>query len=30
MLLEERLVAAEYPEYAAYARQTRRVIPFVL
>jgi protein-S-isoprenylcysteine O-methyltransferase Ste14 len=30
MLLEERLVAAEYPEYAAYARRTRRVIPFVV
>lgn len=30
MLLEERLVAAEYPEYAEYARQTKRVIPFVV
>jgi protein-S-isoprenylcysteine O-methyltransferase Ste14 len=30
MLFEERLVAAEYPEYAAYARRTRRVIPFVV
>jgi protein-S-isoprenylcysteine O-methyltransferase Ste14 len=30
MLLEERLVAAEYPEYASYARQTKRVVPFVI
>ena len=30
MLFEERLVIAEYPEYEAYARQTKRVIPFVV
>jgi protein-S-isoprenylcysteine O-methyltransferase Ste14 len=30
MLLEEKLVAAEYPEYATYARQTKRVVPFVV
>jgi protein-S-isoprenylcysteine O-methyltransferase Ste14 len=30
MLCEEKLVAAEYPEYAAYARRTQRVIPFVV
>ena len=27
---EERLVVARYPEYAAYAARTKRVIPFVL
>jgi protein-S-isoprenylcysteine O-methyltransferase Ste14 len=27
---EERLVTVRYPEYAAYAARTRRVIPFVL
>lgn len=27
---EERLVVERYPEYAAYAARTRRVIPFVL
>jgi protein-S-isoprenylcysteine O-methyltransferase Ste14 len=27
---EERLVIMRYPEYAAYAARTRRVIPFVL
>ncbi|HEX7078594.1 MAG TPA: methyltransferase [Candidatus Eisenbacteria bacterium] len=27
---EERLVVASYPEYADYARRTRRIIPFVL
>lgn len=30
MLLEERLVTAQYPEYADYARRTKRVIPFVV
>ncbi len=30
MLAEERLVAAEYPGYAAYAARTKRVIPFLL
>lgn len=30
MLAEERLVAEKYPEYAAYAARTRRVIPFIL
>jgi protein-S-isoprenylcysteine O-methyltransferase Ste14 len=30
MLLEESLVVERYPEYADYARRTRRVIPFVL
>jgi len=29
MLLEERLLRREYPGYEVYARQTRRVIPFV-
>lgn len=26
---EEKLVAAKYPDYAAYAKRTRRLIPFV-
>lgn len=30
MLFEEKLVIAEYPEYEAYARQTKRVVPFVV
>ena len=30
MLAEERLVAEKYPEYAAYAARTPRVIPFYL
>ncbi len=30
MVAEERLVAERYPEYAAYAAKTRRVIPYVL
>jgi len=30
MRLEERLLLATYPEYAAYARRTRRVVPFLL
>ena len=30
MVLEERLVGARYPEYAAYAARTKRVVPFVL
>jgi protein-S-isoprenylcysteine O-methyltransferase Ste14 len=30
MLLEERLLRREYPGYEVYARQTRRVIPFVV
>lgn len=30
MLLEESLVVERYPEYADYARRTRRVIPFVV
>ncbi|HEV8239652.1 MAG TPA: isoprenylcysteine carboxylmethyltransferase family protein [Thermoanaerobaculia bacterium] len=29
MFLEERLVKARYPEYAAYAARTRRVVPFL-
>ncbi len=29
MVAEERLVVGKYPEYADYARRTRRVIPFV-
>ena len=28
--IEERLVVMRYPEYAAYAARTRRVIPFIL
>ena len=27
---EERLLIAQYPEYAAYAARTRRLVPFVL
>jgi len=30
MLSEERFLRVRYPEYADYARKTRRVIPFVL
>ncbi len=30
MLLEERFLRQEYPGYGEYARQTRRVIPFVV
>ncbi len=30
IVFEEALVTERYPEYAAYARRTRRVIPFVL
>jgi protein-S-isoprenylcysteine O-methyltransferase Ste14 len=30
ILAEERLVVARYPEYAAYAAGTKRLIPFVL
>jgi protein-S-isoprenylcysteine O-methyltransferase Ste14 len=30
MLQEEKLVAARYPEYAEYARRTKRIIPHVL
>ena len=30
MLAEERLVAEKYPEYAAYAARTKRVIPYIL
>ena len=29
MLAEERLVVIEYPDYAAYARRTYRMMPFV-
>ncbi len=29
MLAEERLVVIEYPDYAAYARRTYRMVPFV-
>jgi protein-S-isoprenylcysteine O-methyltransferase Ste14 len=29
MLLEEKFLAAEYEGYAAYCRQTKRIIPFV-
>jgi protein-S-isoprenylcysteine O-methyltransferase Ste14 len=28
--MEERLLYQRYPEYAAYAEQTARVIPFVI
>ena len=28
--IEERLVTAQYPEYAAYADRTKRLIPFVI
>ncbi len=30
IISEEQLVVAQYPEYAAYAARTKRVIPFVL
>jgi protein-S-isoprenylcysteine O-methyltransferase Ste14 len=30
MFAEERLLLGRYPEYADYARRTRRVVPFVL
>ena len=30
MVTEERLVRARYPEYAAYAARTRRLIPHIL
>lgn len=30
MIFEERLVRERYPEYADYARRTRRVIPYIL
>jgi len=30
MLSEERLLVARYPEYEAYARRTKRLIPFVI
>ena len=30
MVAEERLVTARYPEYAAYAARTKRVIPFLV
>src|SRR5690242_6596343 len=30
IVCEERLVTAAYPEYADYARRTKRIIPFVL
>jgi protein-S-isoprenylcysteine O-methyltransferase Ste14 len=30
MLFEESLLRAEYPDYEDYARQTKRVIPFVV
>jgi protein-S-isoprenylcysteine O-methyltransferase Ste14 len=29
MLCEERLIMAEHPEYAVYARATRRMVPFI-
>jgi protein-S-isoprenylcysteine O-methyltransferase Ste14 len=29
MLAEETLIVGQYPEYAAYARRTRRVVPFL-
>jgi protein-S-isoprenylcysteine O-methyltransferase Ste14 len=29
MIFEERLVRERYPEYADYARRTRRVIPYI-
>jgi protein-S-isoprenylcysteine O-methyltransferase Ste14 len=29
LLAEERLVVIEYPDYAAYARRTYRMVPFV-
>jgi protein-S-isoprenylcysteine O-methyltransferase Ste14 len=30
ILAEETLLIGRYPEYAAYARRTRRVVPFIL
>ncbi len=30
MIFEEGLVRERYPEYADYARRTRRVIPYIL
>jgi len=30
MLMEERMLAATYPEYRGYMRRTRRVVPYVL
>jgi protein-S-isoprenylcysteine O-methyltransferase Ste14 len=30
MLMEERLLTARYPAYAAYQRRVRRVMPFVI
>ena len=30
MLMEERLLLARYPEYAAYRERVKRVVPFVL
>lgn len=30
MLMEERMLVAQYPEYRDYMRRTRRVVPFVL
>jgi hypothetical protein len=30
MVAEERLLVTMYPEYAEYARVTKRVLPFVL
>lgn len=30
MLAEEQLVTQRYPEYAAYATRTKRIIPFIL
>jgi protein-S-isoprenylcysteine O-methyltransferase Ste14 len=29
MILEEQLVRRRYPEYAEYARRTKRVVPFL-
>ena len=29
MVLEERLLVVRYPEYAAYARTTKRMVPYV-
>jgi protein-S-isoprenylcysteine O-methyltransferase Ste14 len=30
MIAEERMLVVRYPEYADYARRTRRVIPFIV
>jgi protein-S-isoprenylcysteine O-methyltransferase Ste14 len=30
MLTEEKMVSERYPEYAAYAARTRRIVPFLL